>query len=123
MKIIRVILPLAILNLISLILVTFTLPNIVPLHLNAGGAVDLFGSKWYIPILGMIPLLVAIFYIVYSYYQKSSINKNIEDKIIPLIVVFLMAVVWIPVFLALNNSKNFGFNIVTLVLIAVAIYL
>ncbi|MDR2967414.1 MAG: SdpI family protein [Methanobacteriaceae archaeon] len=123
MKIIKVVFPLIVLNLIALILVTFTLPDIVPIHINAMGVVDNFAYKWYIPILGMIPLGVNILYIAYSYYLKEnqeSVNKAIEDKIISLIVIFTLAISWTPVFLSLNISQNPVQDIMAIVLITVA---
>ena len=121
MKIIKIFLPLAILNLISLVLVTFTLPDIVPIHLTVGGVVDGFGSKWYIPVLGMIPLVLTTVYIFYRYYQKENENKSIEDKIFPLIIMFTVAITWIPVFISFNFSKNHVLDIITIVFIAIAI--
>lgn len=102
MKIIKFVFPLAILNLIALILVTFGLPDIVPIHINLAGAVDGFASKWYIPIIGMIPIFIAIAYILYSYTANEiNLNKNVEDKIILVVAIFYTIVSWIPVFLAL----------------------
>lgn len=72
MKIIKFVFPLAILNLITLILVTFGLPDIVPVHINLAGAVDGFGSKCYIPILGIIPIFIIIGDMLYSYYHNLT---------------------------------------------------
>lgn len=102
MKIIKFVFPLVILNLIALILVTFGLPDIVPIHINLVGGVDGFASRWYIPIIGMIPIFIAIAYILYSYTaDEINLNKNVEDKIIPAIAIFCAVISWIPVFLAL----------------------
>lgn len=110
MKIIKFVFPLAILNLIALILVTFGLPDIVPVHINLAGAVDGFGSKWYIPIIGMIPIFIAIIYIVYCYWANEiNLNKYAEDKIIPGIAIFFIVISWIPVFLALTLTNLKGF--------------
>lgn len=102
MKIIQFVFPLVILNLIALILVTFGLPDIVPIHINLVGAVDGFGSRWYIPIIGMMPVFIVVIYILYTYYLQSDLNKNIEDKIIPAIAIIVIPISWIPTILALN---------------------
>ncbi|MCL2687637.1 MAG: SdpI family protein [Methanobrevibacter sp.] len=109
MKIIKFVFPLVVLNLIALILVSFGLPDIVPIHINLDGAVDGFASKWYIPIIGMIPIFIAIIYIIYCYtVDEINLNKNIEDKLIPAVTILVMVFSWIPVFLALALTNING---------------
>ena len=131
MKAIKYVLPLAILNLIALILVTLGLPDIVPLHINIFGAIDSFGSKWFIPIIGMIPVLIAVIYIIYTYYLQSDLNKEIENKIIPTIAIIFIPFTWILVILSLKFSEahnylhpstNFAsINIIVFVLVILAL--
>ena len=131
MKAIKYVLPLAILNLIALILITLGLPEIVPIHINIFGVVDSFGSKWFIPIIGMIPILIAGIYIIYTYYLQSDLNKEIENKIIPTIAIIFIPFTWILVILSLKFSEahnylhpstNFAsINIIVFVLVILAI--
>jgi len=106
MKIIKFVFPLVILNLIALILVTFGLPDIIPLQIGFTGAVNLFGSRWYVPIIGIIPVFIAVIYILHIYYLQTDLNKNIEDKIIPGIAIIVIPLTWIPTILALNIPNN-----------------
>jgi len=122
MKIIKFVFPLVILNLITSILVTFGLPDIVPLQIGFTGAVNLFGSRWYVPIIGMIPVFIAVIYTLYIYYLQTDLNKNIEDKILPAIAIIIIPLTWIPVILALNlpnniNSINLSSNFLLIELI------
>ena len=131
MKIIKFILPLAILNLIALILVTLGLPDIVPSHINYVGDIDSFASKWYIPLIGLIPVFIAIIYMIYTSYLQSDLNKEIEDKIIPAIAIGFIPFTWISVILALNFQDNINstnplinfssINIIVFVMVILAI--
>jgi len=110
MKIIKYIFPLTILNLIAIILVTFGLPDIVPINVGIDGVVNLFGSKWHILIIGLIPIVIAIVYIGFLYKKKSDLFE-LEDKIISAVVAILMPISWIPILLALNfvdSSSNYS---------------
>ncbi|MBZ9569943.1 SdpI family protein [Methanobrevibacter sp. TMH8] len=112
MRIIKFLLPLAVLNLIALILVTFGLPNTVPMQMNLEGAVNSFGSKWFIPIFGIIPILIVIIYIIYIYYGNNDLNKNIKDKIIPAIAILFMIISWVQIgfVLVLTEFNSFISN-------------
>lgn len=106
MKILKFVFPLAILNLIALILVTFGLPVIVPIHMSLTGVVNGFASKWYMPIFGIIPIFIVIIYIIYSYLGNSDLNRNIEDKIIPAVGILFMIIAWIPVIIAVSLTNT-----------------
>ena len=106
MKITKFVFPLVILNLVALILVTFRLPDIVPLQIGLTGAVNLFGSRGYIPLMGLVPVFIAVIYKLYIGYLQSDLNKNIENKIIPAIVIIVIPLTWIPALLALSLSNN-----------------
>ena len=117
MKIIKFILPLAILNLIALILVTYGLPSIVPIHIGLSGAINAFGSRWYIPIIGIIPVFISIIFIVYAYTRSDNLNIDVGDKIFSVVAIFLIVISWMPVCLALAfanysgiSSGNFSYN-------------
>ena len=121
MKITKYVLPLAILNLIAIVLVTIGLPDIVPLHIGLSGTVNLFGSKWVIPLIGLIPMLLVVLYnFLDEYYVKSignkKINKNIKDQLIPILAIFFMFIPWLLVIMALGNSK--ALNIVVAIYIS-----
>jgi len=105
MKINKYILPLAILNLIAIVLATLGLPDIVPLHINFTGSVNLFGPKWVIPFIGLIPILLVIAYNFYdNHYDESLKNKDIKNKLIPIIALFMMIPSWFLVIMALADS-------------------
>jgi len=107
MKINVYILPLAILNLITVALATLGLPDIVPLHINFTGSVNLFGPKWIIPFIGIIPILLVIAYNFYDdHYNKSLRNKDIKNKLIPIIALFIMFIPWFLVIIALSDSTS-----------------
>lgn len=135
MKTIQFIFPLAILNFLTLILVSFGLPDFVPTHVNIYGSIDSFGSKWFIPLFGIVPIILIAIYILYLYYGESDINRSIEDKVIPAIAFLFIIISWIPVFLALgfsdsNNPLNllsmdifhFPIDIVPLILILLSVF-
>lgn len=102
MKIIKFMFPLLILNLTALILVTFGLLNIIPIHMNLSGVVHEFVSKYHVPIFEIIPIFMIIIYIVYIYFSKPVPNKKIEDKIIIGIINLFMIISWIPVILTIS---------------------
>jgi len=106
MKITKFTFPLVILNLTALILITFGLPDIVPLQIGLTGTVNLSGSKWYIPLIGIIPIFIAVIYKLHIEYLQENLNKNIENKIIPAIAIIVIPLTWIPAFLALSLSNN-----------------
>ena len=129
MKVIKFLFPLVVLNLIALIFVTFGLPDIVPIHMNLAGAVDGFGSKWYIPIIGMIPVFIVVAYILYIYLKTPDLNKNAEEKIISATIISFIVISWIPVIFAVanlntsfSNSSNFSpVEVLSLVLIVLSV--
>ena len=105
MKIIKYVLPIAILNLIAIVLATLGLPDIVPLHISLDGTVNLYGSKWAIPLIGLIPIsLVILFDYFGDYFAKSIENKEIMDKLIPILAFFFMFIPWILVIMGYANS-------------------
>ncbi|WP_225370713.1 DUF1648 domain-containing protein [Methanobrevibacter arboriphilus] len=72
MKTIQFIFPLAILNFLTLILVSFGLPDFVPTHVNIYGSIDSFGSKWFIHYWGLFQLSLLLF-ISCIYIMESQI--------------------------------------------------
>ncbi|MCL2156605.1 MAG: SdpI family protein [Methanobrevibacter sp.] len=124
MKIIKFVLTLAILNLIALILITLGLPDIVPIHMNLFGAVDTFGSRWIIPIIGMIPVLMGVIYILltqnsHSYNSQNDLNKGIEEKIISAVTIFLIPFTWLVMIFAWKLYENFNPSITPPILIII----
>ncbi|MCL2687206.1 MAG: SdpI family protein [Methanobrevibacter sp.] len=105
MKINKYVLVIAILNFIAIILMTLRLPDIVPLHIGFTGAVNLFGSKWFIPAIGMIPILFVILYNFWDERHDKLIgNENIKDQLLPILTFFFMVIPWILVVMALADS-------------------
>lgn len=76
MKTIQFIFPLAILNFLTLILVSFGLPDFVPTHVNIYGSIDSFGSKWFIPLFGIVPIILIAIYILYLYYGECRYKQK-----------------------------------------------
>lgn len=72
------------------------MPEIVPHHYNINFVADRWGSKWLYAFFVLIPLFLSL---AYEFYRKHindrNGNKSVEDRIIPLLSLFFIAVFWI----------------------------
>lgn len=110
MRIIKFIFPLTILNLITLILVTFGLPNIFPIYSNLFENMNFLGFRWFIPFFGIFPIIITSIYIFYSYYNGIDLEKNnIRNNLVSGIILTLIFLSWIFVFLMGFNNLNVDF--------------
>ena len=104
MKYQKITVPIAIVNLIALIAVTLRLPEQVPIHININNVVDGYGSRWFVPLLGAIPLLLLLSMEIYHRCTKNNINvqknKKAENIVLTAIALFFVAVSWVPVVVA-----------------------
>lgn len=104
MKYQKITVPIAIVNLIALIAVTLRLPEQVPIHININNVVDGYGSRWFVPLLGAIPLLLLLSMEIYHRCTKNNINvqknKKAESIVLTAIALFFVAVSWVPVVVA-----------------------
>ncbi len=104
MKYQKITVPIAIVNLIALIAVTLRLPEQVPIHININNVVDGYGSRWFVPLLGAIPLLLLLSMEIYHRCTKNNINvqknKKAENIVLTAIALFFVAVSWVPAIVA-----------------------
>ena len=122
MKINKYVLPLSILNLIAIVIVTLGLPDIVPLHISFTGSVNYSGPKWFIPLIALIPTLILIIYnFKDEWYGKSLENKEITNKLIPILSLFLMIVPWFLVIIALGDSASLNRSVAIAISILLAL--
>ncbi|MGL4670418.1 MAG: SdpI family protein [Methanobacteriaceae archaeon] len=93
---------LSIINYILLIIASSFLPELIPIHINAGGIVDGMGNKWLITLLfGILPILAIIIKIFYeNKVRVYKSNKKIANRIIDTIIVFFAFLSWIPIIMA-----------------------
>ena len=71
---------------------------VVPIHYGIDGAADGWGSKWWLGLLGIIPVLLLG---GYEWYRKWSQNKprnmanmKYQDTAVPMITVMFVAISW-----------------------------
>lgn len=82
----KILILIALIPTLYFILIANTIPDQIPIHYNAKGVADGFGSKYFYLLLGAIPLIIAI---VKIYTDKFlNINKQYADQTIMAIVVF-----------------------------------
>ena len=94
----------AAINLIASILYTLTLPDKVPLHYNAKGICDGYGSKWFMLVF---PLIILIVFPVGLFVTSKS--KNLEKNMKPMkiciifIELYLIGMNWL-IFISMNTE-------------------
>lgn len=100
-------LPIIILNIVSLFFVMLKLPDIVPNHIGLNMQIDGYGSKWTLMFLGIIPLIIYFsMKISISNKLKADENYNYKNETIistlsTILVIFLN---WIFVLLGFQNK-------------------
>lgn len=106
MKAIKIALGASILNLAVLFWIVQKLPESIPVHLNINMAVDRYGSRWTIFIIGLIPVLFSAVRI--KLVKVPAQNKKVYDILMPLVTVFLVIITWVPVLIAFQYGKTAG---------------
>lgn len=109
MRLFKLALPLAVCNWAALFVAAYILDDPVAVHIGFDGTVS-YGSKWMLMLLGLLPVLLAVGMLIYRQVTKnresSRKNRRLENILIPLIVLFLCVVCWLPVAIAYNWPIN-----------------
>lgn len=112
MKASRSMLPVTLLNLLSLFLIGLRLPATVPIHVDIHMQINGYGSKWMIVIIGLLPVAAAVGMRLYRRVTKNNPvirqNQKVENILFPMIVAFLMVVSWLPVLVAFQYNTPVG---------------
>jgi uncharacterized membrane protein len=129
MRNLRIFIPLLIINILALCLVAAKLPAQVPTHVGPSGAIDDWGSKWIIPFMGLLPVIILISALLYQKQTKQSktnqTNKRIENILFPFLFLFMIIISWIPAYigfqynLPLNQPIDFSYAHIPVVLIGI----
>lgn len=95
-------------NFIASLLYIFKLPDEVPLHFNAEGICDGYGSKWFVL---LFPLIILIVYPIGLFVTSKS--KNLEKNMKPMTIcmlfieAYLIVMNW-AILLMMNSGKQLG---------------
>ncbi len=116
MKYFKIIMLLAIINLAVLFAVTLKLPDIVPSHANLYGEIDSYGSKWVIPVFGLLaPAILASMMLYRRRTQnnaKAKQNTNVETVMLSAIAVFFIIIPWVVVAMALSEGRRLPYELI-----------
>ncbi|MDQ5983864.1 MAG: hypothetical protein RUMPE_00893 [Eubacteriales bacterium SKADARSKE-1] len=73
--------------------------DIVPIHFNINGAIDGWGSKWFLLIGPIIPFLLSICFEIYNTATKNNrnvqVNKCFEKRVICAIIIVFILMGWL----------------------------
>lgn len=100
MKYQKILLPVILVNLAALTALAFQLPESVPMHINIAGEIDRWGTRWAIPLLGLLPLL--LFGGILLYKKRTAANpqvgknKKVEGIILAVVILFTTVITWTP---------------------------
>ena len=95
-------------NFIASLLYIFKLPDEVPLHFNAEGICDGYGSKWFVL---LFPLIILIVYPIGLFVTAKS--KNLEKNMKPMTIcmlfieAYLIVMNW-AILVLMNSGKQLG---------------
>jgi len=99
-----ILLPVSLINLVVIFFMTLKLPETVPIHLNASMIVDRYGSRWFVPLIALIPVVLSVVRLIYSRRANSN-NVKIENKMLPAIIAFFIIMTWFPVIIAFQYEN------------------
>ncbi len=110
MKVNKLLLGVMVLSFIGVIAILPNLPQLVPMHWNIEGKVDRMGSKYWMILLGALPLLLyALFFLMPKFDPRRESYKK-HDKayqiFITIFSLFMVFVVWLTIGAALNYPIN-----------------
>ena len=98
----------AVINLAASIIYILTMPDKIPLHYNAKGICDGYGSKWFLLIF---PLMLLIVFPIglYATSKSKNIEKNMKPMTICLIFIeaYLVFMNWL-ILTSLNTESGLG---------------
>lgn len=110
MKILRSLLPVTLLNGIALLVITLQLPNSVPVHMNIAMEIDGMGSRWWVAVFGLVPIVLSFAFLLYRHFARNSQavaqNRRVENVLIPVIIALITIMTWLPVSLAFQDGMG-----------------
>lgn len=91
-----IILSATILNFVAMLVAFIVLPNSVPVHFNLKGEVDRMGSPWLILVLAIIPVLVALGFLIEAIVRGENYkNRKVLNIIMTCITTLFIYISWI----------------------------
>lgn len=104
---------LVILNLAALVIVTFQLPDQIPIHANLQGVFDGWTSRWFAPLMGIIPVVLLVGAIAYNRHIASDStvrrNEKVQNILIMVLVLLFAMLSWLPMVMAwCADDKGMG---------------
>lgn len=122
--------PIILINFIALFIATLILPDVIPIHIGLNMQIDRYGSKWFIMLLSILPILIYATANI-TVARKISADKNYNSKsetiifaVTNILIIFLS---WIFVVLGfqskLSDSTNISFNIIFWMLFSIGIFI
>ncbi|MGL4736917.1 MAG: SdpI family protein, partial [Cellulosilyticaceae bacterium] len=104
-----------VLSLISLVATFFVLPNLpaqIPIHWNAAGEIDSYGSRNYALLTGALPLFMLLLLVVIPKIdpKKASYEKHAKayHLVTLLITIFMMLIHWVTVLVSIGYNLSVG---------------
>lgn len=93
---------LSLVSFVASLLYIFTLPQTVPVHWNAQGIVDRYGSKYQLLIIALGPIF---FFLMFLFIHRFWVTKNKKSEkaylfIFSFLVIFMIVVAWLILLLA-----------------------
>ncbi len=92
----------------------------IPMHYNALGNVDRYGSKWELMIMPLALFLPVIIYYVYSFFKSEDAdgkNRMYIKKVVWGLFVVLLVLFWVLIFTTSNGADKIGTLAVSLIFI------
>jgi uncharacterized membrane protein len=124
MRNLRIFVPLLIINIIALCVIISKLPDQVPTHVGPSGVIDGWGSKWMIPFMGLLPVIILISALIYrkqTEHNKSvQSNRKIENVLFPFLFIFMIFISWVPAYIGFqydlpaNQPLSISFELILL---------
>ncbi len=82
--------------------------DIVPTHYNITGTADRYSSKWTFMLAAVIPIAIALIFLIYRRNSKAQSNIKYESKAIAFIVMFFIVLCWIMTVPSLKGAESLG---------------
>ena len=80
------------------------LEDVIPIHYNSMGQVDRYGSKYFLLIFALMPLVLVLGHVIYAHCTRNNErvarNRAVEGKVIPMIVLMFIVIGWAVYFAA-----------------------
>lgn len=82
--------------------------DIVPTHYNITGTAVRYSSKWTFMLAAVIPIAIALVFLIYRRNSKAQNNVKYESKAVAFIVMFFIVLCWIMTVPSLNGAESLG---------------